>query len=469
MLAATVDRPPPPPGPYLVAGLGRAGQAATRALAERGKTVVAWDSADTEAVRAAAAEAEALGVRVRLGGDGRELLAGIGTIVKSPGIPLGAPLLVEARARGITAIDEIELAWRLDRRPLVAVTGTNGKSTVAAMVAAALETAGVRTAVAGNTQVGPALSALAPEAADVVVAEVSSFQLEACPALLPDAAAFTNLTEDHLDRHGTMAEYERCKRRLFVRDATAVPVAAVNVDDDAGRRLARDLNASRVATAGRAPDADYALDGPPERLTVRAPHGRLDLVPHLPGEHNAANAALALALAGALGVDERAAAAAIADTEAPPGRFELIRVGQPFTAVVDFAHNGAGVAAALEAARAFVDGGRLRAVIGALEAVTTLEQRRAMARAAGGIADEVIVTSDPIWADDRSASGLVEAAPGSTVVDDRASAIEEAVRRARPGDVVIVLGRGMRVKLADGTEFDDGLALRAAIEASSRA
>src|SRR5947209_8636507 len=232
-----MGRPDLPPGPYVVAGLGRAGQAATRrlsALAGAG-AVAAWDGPAPPEARAAASELAATGARVALGGDGVELLDPVpGCVIKSPGIAPAVPLLRTAARRGIPVIDELELGWRLDDRPLVAVTGTNGKSTVAALALAVLSAAGVRAAVAGNTAFGPPLSALAANACDVVVCEVSSFQLEGCPSLLPEVAVFTNLSDEHLDRHMTMQRYGDAKRRLFVREAAAVPVAVVNFDDEFG-------------------------------------------------------------------------------------------------------------------------------------------------------------------------------------------------------------------------------------------
>src|SRR5947209_14507343 len=128
-----MGRPDLPPGPYVVAGLGRAGQAAARrlsAVAGAG-AVAAWDGTAPPAARAAASELAATGARVALGGDGIELLdPPPGCVVKSPGIPPTVPLLRLAAGRGIPVIDELELGWRLDERPLVAVTGTNGKSTI---------------------------------------------------------------------------------------------------------------------------------------------------------------------------------------------------------------------------------------------------------------------------------------------------------------------------------------------------
>ena len=198
-----------PPGPYLVAGLGRAGLAAARRLKAlaAADAVVGWDQNSDGAVRFAARELERGGVRVTLGGDGLRLLEGpesVNCIIKSPGIPASNPLLVQARRMGISVMDELELGWRLDGRPVVAVTGTNGKSTVASLAVGLLGVAGQRPMLAGNVYPGPALTALAPEDGDVVVCEVSSFQLESCPTFVPEVAVLTSFSHDHLDRHVTM-------------------------------------------------------------------------------------------------------------------------------------------------------------------------------------------------------------------------------------------------------------------------
>jgi UDP-N-acetylmuramoyl-L-alanyl-D-glutamate--2,6-diaminopimelate ligase len=473
-----MDRPAVPPSPYLIAGLGRAGIAAARRLAaaEADAPIFAWDAADTPRTRAVSAKLAERGVEVELGGSGTKLLGRAATLVKSPGIPMTTALLAAARARGAEVIDELELGWRLDDRPFVAVTGTNGKSTVAAMLAAVLHAAGGRPAVVGNTQIGPPVSALARDVADVVVAEVSSFQLESCDSFLPDLALFTNLTEDHLDRHRTMAAYEAVKQRMFTRGQRCAPLAVVNADDPAGRRIApraRELG-GRVVSAGRARDATVHLERYAEReggsaLTVQAPSGELALELAVPGVHNALNAVVALAGAVALRCDGGASAEAIAHAELPPGRFERVDVGQPFVAAVDFAHNLAGVRCALEAARELLAGGRLHAVVGALAPATTEDQRRGMGRMAAELADDVIVTVDPFFGDERDrtvVAGLAEAAreAGScTAIPDRAAAIREAVGRAHMGDVVMVLGRGMRTGVAGGGSFDDRLVLGDAI------
>src|SRR3954453_141196 len=205
------QRPPLPPGPWLVVGLARSGVAAGRALAERGEEGAGVDAGHPPL--------DEPGFPVRVGVDGLDELDRAGAVVKSPGVPREAPVLAEARRRGITVIGELELAWRLlGERPWVVVTGTNGKTTTTELLGAIYREADLPHAVVGN--VGTAATALAgtPLAPDAtIIAEASSFRLEDTEALTPDAAALLNLEPDHLDRHGTFDDYRSAKLRAFVR------------------------------------------------------------------------------------------------------------------------------------------------------------------------------------------------------------------------------------------------------------
>ncbi|HEX2071860.1 MAG TPA: UDP-N-acetylmuramoyl-L-alanine--D-glutamate ligase [Thermoleophilaceae bacterium] len=202
-------RPPLPPGPFLVVGLARSGQAAMRLLAERGEDVAGAD-AGTPAV-------DLPGVEVRLADDGVELLSECAarTLVKSPGVPNEAPVVIAARERGIEVVGELELAWRLLPNRFVAVTGTNGKTTTVELLGAIWRAAGLSVAVAGN--VGTPLASLVGrlDPATTVICEASSFQLEDSSAFAPEVAVMLNLEEDHLDRHGDLASYRAAKERIF--------------------------------------------------------------------------------------------------------------------------------------------------------------------------------------------------------------------------------------------------------------
>src|SRR5215207_3829493 len=190
-------RPPLPPGPFLIVGLARSGRAAGLALRARGENVAGCDSGLVDA--AARAELEAAGVAVHDESDGVALLDGVATLVKSPGVPPEAPVLRAAR--------ELGLGWRLLPNDLIAITGSNGKTTTTELVGQIHREAGIPVAVAGN--VGTAVSTLAGtlDPAAVVVCEASSSQLEDSAAVAPEAGGLITLAPAHVARHGTFAAY----------------------------------------------------------------------------------------------------------------------------------------------------------------------------------------------------------------------------------------------------------------------
>jgi UDP-N-acetylmuramoylalanine--D-glutamate ligase len=194
-----IDRPPLPPGPFLVVGLARSGIAAALALRARGGEVVGCDTGPvSDGVRA---ELEAVGVAVRAPAEGVELLASASTVVKSPGVPQQALVVASARRRGMRVIGELEVGWRLLPNEFVAVTGSNGKTTTAELIGHMHRAAGAPVVVAGN--VGTALTSLPHtlEEGSVVVCEASSFQLEDTEVFAPDAAILLILSFVNLDRN----------------------------------------------------------------------------------------------------------------------------------------------------------------------------------------------------------------------------------------------------------------------------
>jgi UDP-N-acetylmuramoylalanine--D-glutamate ligase len=290
------ERPPLPPGPWLVVGLARSGIAAARALAARGERVVAVDAGAPRAVDLSA------GVETHLRSDGLALLEHARAVVKSPGVPREAPVIAAARAGGIPVLGELELGWRLLPNEFIAVTGTNGKTTTVQLLGHIHREAGLAVAVAGN--VGDALSGLAGclSADAVVVCECSSFQLEDALEFAPEGAVLLNVEPDHLDRHGTFEDYLGAKLRVFVRqgdDDVAVAPAGLEVDELGGcaRRVA-------FGPGGDLDDRAGLLwwDGEP-------------LIGHdeirLRGAHNRANAAAAAAIALARGIGVDAVRAAL--------------------------------------------------------------------------------------------------------------------------------------------------------------
>ncbi len=478
-----------PAGPYLVVGLGAAGIAAARALAGRygASSVRACDVGDPRLNADELAALRELGVELWTENDGVDALGmppSCRCIVKSPGIPFDVPVLQRAAQLGLAVIDELELGWRLSSAPIVAITGTNGKSTVCALIATTTALAGLEPVLAGNTVFGSPLSALSGDRYGLVVCETSSYQLEGCPELLPDAAVLTNVGLDHLARHRSMAAYARVKRQLFLRASGAVPLAVLNGDDRHCRSLAAQLakGDTRVLRFGRSQDAEFRLLDCGWTLSsgwldCHSPAGSLRLNTRLPGAHNASNALAALALCHGLGIDLQTIAAAIERAPGVPGRCEVIDEGQPFDVIVDFAHSPDAIQAVLSAIRAIVAKrrfARLHAVISA-SGVHSDGLARPMGVAGGQLADRVIVTegnqrgyplaatAGPLLAGARSTGNrAVELIP------TRRAAIEAAVAAARPGDVVAILGRGAMPRLitdlaGNGAEFDDRVVAREAL------
>jgi UDP-N-acetylmuramoylalanine--D-glutamate ligase len=250
---------------------------------------------------------------------------GADEIVVSPGVGLDAPALAAAAARGVPLVGDIELFARAATRPVLAITGSNGKSTVTTLVGELLRGAGLKPAVGGNLGT-PALDLLADTQADAYVLELSSFQLERTASLAPAAACVLNLSPDHIDRHGSFAAYVAAKARVL----HGAPVAVLNRDDAAVALMAGSLAAAqRVVWFGLGPPSDTDDFGLLER--DGAPwlaRGARPLLPaaalHLPGRHNLANALAALALVDALGVPLDVTLPALAAFTGLPHRTQFV-------------------------------------------------------------------------------------------------------------------------------------------------
>jgi UDP-N-acetylmuramoyl-L-alanyl-D-glutamate--2,6-diaminopimelate ligase len=443
-----------------VAGYGIAGLAAAAALANRDgpASVTVWGRVLPEVFAAGFEDLAQRGVELVVGGDGLELLEDRLCVIKSPGIPDEEPLIAAAtETRGVDLIDEAELGWRLTDRPLIGVTGTNGKSTVCALIAAVLEATGTPAVVAGNVEGGPALSGVSADAA-VVVGELSSFQLRHSPHLLPDLAVLTNCTHDSWHRHGGQDGYERDKERIALRDDLAARHAVLPADDPLGRRLAPRVCAAggTVTTFGFSESADCrirACDWDLRRAILQLElAGRVvELEAPFPGEHNARNLAAALATVVAWGIDLDVAAAALAAARPVPGRLEPAGAPSGFDVLVDYAHNPDGLRQTLATVRHVLrrrGRGRLIAVVAALP-VFSADQYAEMGSAAAA-ADVVFATTErlrpdaPLEEPPEFFAALRETGVELTVEVDRRRAIDRAVTVARPGDVVLVLGRGRR-------------------------
>jgi UDP-N-acetylmuramoyl-L-alanyl-D-glutamate--2,6-diaminopimelate ligase len=355
---------------------------------------------------------------------------------------------------------------------VVGITGTNGKTTTAFLLREILESAAVQCGLLGTVKqvvggIEEEVERTTPEAIDLqatfrrmldqgdraCVMEVSSHALvlHRCDAIDFDVALFTNLTQDHLDFHADMEDYFRSKRLLFEMGPGTV---IVNVDDPYGRRLADEFECVTFSAAGGEADL-VASDVGLAPLGAEFSVGGVSVRTRLPGDFNVANTLGAFAAAIALGVASEAAAAGLAAAAPPPGRFEPIDEGQPFSVLVDYAHTPDSLENVLRAAREMT-AGRLLTVFGA-GGDRDRDKRPKMGRAGAENADLVIVTSDnPRSEDPRAIVAEVKAgAGGGNGVEaevDRRAAIALALSRAEPGDTVVIAGKGHE----QGQEFEAG-------------
>jgi UDP-N-acetylmuramoyl-L-alanyl-D-glutamate--2,6-diaminopimelate ligase len=351
---------------------------------------------------------------------------------------------------------------------LAGVTGTNGKTTVALLIAAMLEAAGLPAGFLGTLgyRLGERRFAgghTTPEASDLyrilremrdagaraAAMEVSSHALamRRVAGAAFDVAVFTNLTRDHLDYHQDMEGYFAAKRGLFAQLKDGAR-PAVNVDDPYGRRLAAELPAALTFGEGgevRAGEVRLSVRGIAARFDT--PRGALAVESPLLGRYNVDNLLAAVAAAEALGLPHAAAARGIALRRPIPGRMEPVDRGQPFPVFVDYAHTDAALAAALASVRE-VAGGRVAVVFGC-GGERDPGKRSSMGRTAGELADLPIVTSDNPRGEDplaiiRAVEEGVKASgnPRYRLVPDRREAIRAALAAAGPGWAVLVAGKG---------------------------
>jgi len=391
-----------------------------------------------------------------------------------PGLAGAVPLLVHPEPRRVLGpLSSLIYGNPASRLSIIGVTGTAGKTTTSYLIEAGLAGAGHTTGLIGTVETRVAGERIGsvfttPEAPDLqallavmvergvshVAMEVSSHALALGRAdgTAFAVAAFTNLSQDHLDFHVDLEDYFAAKVRLFDgRAATEV----VCVDSEWGRRLVRErtITVSATGRGGASWWADNvaARPGGAQGFDVHGPAGfRCHLVSRLPGGFNVANTLIALACVGATGVDVRAAAAAIAGVDVA-GRMERVRRGQGFVAIVDYAHKPAAVTAVLDAVREQHAAARVAVVLGCGGDRDT-EKRPVMGAEAARRADLLVVTDDNPRSEDPAAiraamlagAHAVPAEQRGEVVEigDRRAAIRAAVGWARPGDVVVVAGKG---------------------------
>ncbi len=288
----------------LVLGMARSGIAAAELLLYHGAVPVLADSKKEEAFGDALDCLRGTACVFRLGEDPVALLDEADILLISPGVPIDAPVVLAAREKGMPVVGELEMAYSKLQGDMVAISGTNGKTTTTTLVGKIFENMGRITHVAGN--IGYPLSAVAKvsKKADVSVVEVSSFQLESIRTFHPKVAALLNITEDHLNRHGTMAQYIKLKQRLF-ENQKEDDVAILNMDDPVLLKMAGKLK-GRVAFFSRTQPVENGafVDGGMivwQWNGVRTKICGADQI-LIPGPHNLENALAATAMACAVGV-----------------------------------------------------------------------------------------------------------------------------------------------------------------------
>jgi UDP-N-acetylmuramoylalanine--D-glutamate ligase len=412
----------------LVIGLGRTGTSLVKHFLGRGARVRACDRRPD----AALTELRSDRLEVVHGSDDPGLLAGVDLVVPSPGVPADAPILVAAVRAGIPVRSEIEVAAAALRVPLVAITGTNGKSTTTSLVGAMLAAAGQTVFTGGN--LGTPLIDAADGRHDVVVAEISSFQLEWVERFRPQVGVLLNVTDDHLDRYRDRAHYLATKARLFARQ-TAADVAILNRDDAAVGALAPGL-AGRVWTFGNErPSSTPAnrctawLDGDDVRLAEPTGERCVSLArATLRGQHNRENVMAAVLAARALATPIEALQAALDAFRGLRHRLETVRAVNDVLYVDD--SKGTNVGALLKSLEGYRDGSVVLIAGGLAKGGDYAVARPLLASKLRhlvlyGAARDFLAES---W------RGV-----GQTTSRERfADAVAAAIAAARPGDVVLL-------------------------------
>ncbi|MFQ5656695.1 MAG: UDP-N-acetylmuramoyl-L-alanyl-D-glutamate--2,6-diaminopimelate ligase [Candidatus Methylomirabilales bacterium] len=373
---------------------------------------------------------------------------------------------------------------------LTGITGTNGKTTVSYLSEAALQAGGHRVGVVGTveyrcgeirreaertTPEGSDLQALLrwmrAQGADAAVMEVSSHSLalHRVHGCAFDVAVFTNLTQDHLDFHGTMEAYVEAKSRLFTMLGEKGGTAVINVDDPLGKRL-RETTEGSVVTYGLTAEADVTAVAPSYdllgiRATIHSPWGTGELRSPLLGRHNLYNLLAAVGVGGVIGVPLHRVLESLAQVRNIPGRLEAVHCGQPFEVVVDYAHTHDALESVLQILKELCPG-RLTVAFGC-GGDRDRQKRPLMGEVAARLADRVFLTSDNPRSEAPEAilkeievgvTRVRGAAERTTVLVDRREAIEGALREARPGEIVLIAGKGHETTQTVGQNvipFDD--------------
>ncbi|MBC8530851.1 UDP-N-acetylmuramoyl-L-alanine--D-glutamate ligase [Gehongia tenuis] len=312
---------------YLVVGMARSGVSAALALWNKGAEVYVNDRRTEEAFGGELDSLRKDGIHFALGQEPMDLLPRVDALVISPGVPIDAPFVIRAKELGLEVLGELELGYLLCKASVMALTGTNGKTTTVSLLGDILKRAGLKAPVVGN--VGTPITQEAPglTGEDWAVVEVSSFQLESIHAFHPKVAAILNVTEDHLNRHGDMATYIRMKARIFENQGPE-DALILNADDPAVLEMAK-RTAAKIYLFSRTHFVEqgaYVKDG---RIVFRRDGREEDILAagevFIPGPHNLENALAAVAMAKAVGIGSEAIAGGLREFRGVEHRIEFVR------------------------------------------------------------------------------------------------------------------------------------------------
>lgn len=421
------------PARVAILGFARSGRALANALLHRGVEVSVGDDRPeaefegTEPFRKA-------GVHFSFGASSDAVLDGAEWLVLSPGVPLSAPLVVRARARGLAVLAEFEVAWRIAEQEAeganrwVAVTGTNGKSTTTSWIAHILRRAGRPVALAGNIGV-PLSDFLSERKPRDFVCELSSFQLEAIDRFRPQVAVLTNVTPDHLDRYADFEEYRAAKQRLFENQQEG-DVAVVNLDDQAAASASTG-KARRVPFSRRTEASGGAwLEASALVSEVNGP--RRQMLPAaelaLSGAHNLENALAAMAAAQAAGASDEDVCEGLRRFHGLPHRTELVVEAAGVRWIND--SKGTNVDATVKSLEGFPDGSVLLILGGRDKHGDFPALVEPVARAAR----QVLLIGEAAPLIEKALSGVVPVES----VETMKRAVLRASELARPGNVVLL-------------------------------
>jgi UDP-N-acetylmuramoylalanine--D-glutamate ligase len=409
----------------LVIGLALTGRECARFLARQGAKVWISDRRGQDDLRGEMAALSDLSLTYRLGGEEKSWLDGMDYVVPSPGVPMENLLLREAVARKIPVLSEIELAYRFFAAPLVAITGTNGKSTTTTLIGKMLQAGGKKVFLGGN--LGAPFIGAATDSWDWGVIEISSFQLEWVDQFRPRIALLLNLTEDHLDRYASFAGYCQAKERIFAAQQPT-DVAILNRDDPLVWPM-RERIAARVVSFGFGEVAEGLFATPNEIIwRAGAVEERFSLAKaKIQGVHNLENIMAAIAAAQCAGVSRRAIQTTIEEFPGLEHRLEFVREKNGVRYYND--SKGTNVGAVVKSLASFSE--RVILLAGGVD------KGGDYAPLAAGIKNQVrrLVLFGAAKQTIAAALGRLTT---TVLVDDIAAAVRDAAAHARPGDVVLL-------------------------------